>query len=85
MCIEDKKVFITTNPRFHEDYVNKFKPNSKMVLDEMLDARHTTSSTVSKYEVVVSDTPQFTIDDTQSNIIPVTTHSLCFCFCFFFF
>jgi hypothetical protein len=46
----------------------------------MLDARNTTSSKVSEYEVVVSDTPQFTTNDTQSNIIPVTTHSLCFFF-----
>jgi len=36
----------------------------------MVDARKTTSSEVPKDEVVVLDTPQITIDETPSNIIP---------------
>jgi hypothetical protein len=48
------KVFVTTNARFlEENYVNSYRPKSKVVLDEMLDARETTSSEVPEDEVVV--------------------------------
>jgi hypothetical protein len=54
---KDKKVFVSTNARFLEDYVNNFRPKSKVALDEMLDSRSNTSSKVSKDEVVVLHTP----------------------------
>jgi hypothetical protein len=39
------KVFVTTNARFlEEEYVNNNRPKSEVVLDEMVDARKTTSS-----------------------------------------
>lgn len=38
--LEEKKVVVTTNNRFRkEDYVNNYKPKSKVVLEETLDAR----------------------------------------------
>jgi hypothetical protein len=50
----EMKVFVTTNARFlEENYVNSYRPKSKVVLDEMLDARETTSSEVPEDEVVV--------------------------------
>jgi hypothetical protein len=54
---KEMKVFVTTNTRFlYEDYVNNYRLKSKAVLDEMLDARETTSSEVPEDEVVVLDT-----------------------------
>jgi hypothetical protein len=52
------KLFVTTNAIFLEnDNVNNYRPKSKVVLDEMLDARETTSSEVPEDEVVVLDIP----------------------------
>jgi len=50
--------FVTTNAIFLEnDNVNNYRPKSKVVLEEMLDARETTSSEVPEDEVVVLDIP----------------------------
>jgi hypothetical protein len=52
------KLFVTTNAIFLEnDNVNNYRPKSKVVLEEMLDARETTSSEVPEDEVVVLDIP----------------------------
>jgi hypothetical protein len=52
------KLFVTTNEIFLEnDNVNNYRPKSKVVLEEMLDARETTSSEVPEDEVVVLDIP----------------------------
>jgi hypothetical protein len=68
---DDNKVFVTTNARFLEnDYVNNFKPKSKVVVEEMLDARNDISSKAPEDKVVVSNTPQLTTGETSSTIIP---------------
>jgi hypothetical protein len=68
---KEMKVFVATNARFlKEEYVNNNRPNSEVILDEMVDVRETTSLEVSEDEVVVSNTPQITVDETPSSIIP---------------
>jgi hypothetical protein len=68
---KDKKVFVTINVRFREkDYVNNFKPKSEVLLEQMLEARNSTSSIVLEDEVIVSSTPQITTNETPSTILP---------------
>jgi hypothetical protein len=68
---EDKKVFVATNARFlEEDYVNNFKPKSREVLDEMIEAKDGSSSVIPEDDVVVSNTPQVTTEVTPEIIVP---------------
>jgi hypothetical protein len=68
---KEMKVFVTTNMRFlEEEYLNNNRPKSEKVLEEMVNARKTTSLEVIEDEVIVFDTPQITVDETPSNIIP---------------
>jgi hypothetical protein len=68
---KEMKVFVATNARFlKEEYVNNNRPKSEVILDEMVDVRETTSSEFFEDEVVVSNTPQITVDETPSSIIP---------------
>jgi len=67
---KEMKVFVATNARFlKEEYVNNNRPKSEVILDEMVDVRETTSSEFFEDEVVVSNTPQITVDETPSSII----------------
>jgi len=69
--LKEMKVFVATNARFlKEEYVNNNRPKSEVILDEMVDVRETTSSEFFEDEVVVSNTPQITVDETPSSIIP---------------
>jgi hypothetical protein len=69
--LEDKRVFVTTNARFLEvDYINNFKQKSKVVLEDMLDARNNTSSKATEDKVVVSNTLQLTTVEIPSTIMP---------------
>jgi hypothetical protein len=68
---EDKKLFVATNAKFLEEYyVNNFKPRSREVLDEMIEARVGSFSFILEDDVVVSNTLQVTIKVTQEIIVP---------------
>lgn len=67
----DNKEFVSTNAKFLEDnYVNNFKSNSMVLLEEMLDYSIGKSLYTTRDEVVVSDKPRVTTHETLNMIIP---------------
>jgi hypothetical protein len=72
---KDNKVFVSTNAMYlEEDYVENFKPRSKIVLEQMSDIVDQPSSTI-RDDVVVLDTSQDTINETACEAIPETPES----------
>ena len=61
--IQKDKVFVSTNARYlEEDYVENFKPRSRIILEQMSDIVDQPSSTI-RDDVVVLDTPHDTINE----------------------
>uniref|UniRef100_A0A2N9EGL1 Uncharacterized protein n=1 Tax=Fagus sylvatica TaxID=28930 RepID=A0A2N9EGL1_FAGSY len=66
---KDNKVFISTNAKYlEEDYVENFKPRSRIILEQMSDIVDQPSSTI-RDDVVVLDTPQDTINETNNTLV----------------
>lgn len=62
---------MTANVKFlEEDYVNNHKPKSRVVLEEMQEAREGIFRKQVENEVIVSNTPPITAGETPSTIIP---------------